>query len=68
MFQKIDKKFNKFLYLYVVQGNFAIGWEDVYTSENKQESIDVYHDYNRNDRYHCYRWVYRRELNPDYHL
>jgi hypothetical protein len=34
------KQKNKFVYLYIVQGNYGQGWEDIAASETWKESRD----------------------------
>ena len=56
---------NKYLYLYVVQGNYGCGWEDEAASESRKEArinLRAYWD-------NCsgaYRLIKRREPNPNY--
>lgn len=59
------KKQNKYLYLYVVQGNYGYGWEDLTQSESWREARDDLKAYRQNDP-HPHRIIERRELNPKY--
>lgn len=34
---------NKYEYLYVVQGNYGYGWDDLTRTEDKKEAIEDYH-------------------------
>lgn len=59
---------NKYVYLWVIQGNYGYGWEDL-SSYNKKEYSwgDIKHDvkeYRINDTYPK-RIIKRRELNRD---
>ena len=61
------KKTNKFLYVWVVQGNYgSYGWEDLCSSESRKEARANLRDYNLNEWNHAHRMIYRRELNPDW--
>jgi len=59
------KKENKYNYLYVLQGSYSYGFEDLTTSENKREIMNDLRDYRENEG-GAYRIVKRRELNPKY--
>lgn len=65
-------KQRKYNYLYVLQGNYGYGWEDL-TAEDKHSGKNEYgtpwqrikankKDYQENER-GCYRIIERRELN-----
>ena len=58
---------NKYLYLYVVQGNYGYGhgWEDEAASESYKEARSDLRDY-RNNGPGAYRMIERREPNPNY--
>lgn len=62
-------KVNKFLYLYVLQGNYAVGWEDLTAAERtpsgRKEVRDNLRDYRVNEGGR-YRIINRREPNPAY--
>jgi len=61
-------KANKYLYLFVVQGNYGYGdgWEDLTAAERGKEAIDDLVAYRTNAPEYGYRLIQRRELNPDY--
>jgi hypothetical protein len=52
--------------VYVVQGNYGQGWEDVGGSENLREALDDLKAYRENAPEYRYRWIVRREPNPRY--
>ena len=56
------KKQNKYKYLYVVQGNYGYGWDDLTSSEDYKEAKQDLKDYNLNENY-SHRIIQRRELN-----
>jgi len=56
------KKQNKFVYLFVVQGFYSQGWEDLTQSENRTEARDDLKAYRENER-GTFRMIQRRELN-----
>jgi len=58
------KKRNKYLYLFVVQGFYGYGWEDLTQSENRTEARDNLKDY-RNNEPGPHRLINRRELNTE---
>ena len=61
------KRINKYLYLFVVQGNYGYGWEDLTASESYKAAIADLRAYRKNDNYAVgHRLVKRRELNPEY--
>lgn len=43
-------KNNKYTYLYVLQGNYGYGWDDLTESEDYNEIKNDLHDYNTNER------------------
>ena len=59
-------KANKYSYLYVLQGHYSMGWEDLcaadQTREGWKEMKDNRKDYQENER-GTYRIIKRRELN-----
>jgi hypothetical protein len=57
---------NKYLYLYVVQGNYGYGhgWEDEAASESRKEARTDLRAYRENGP-GVYRMVKRREPNPN---
>lgn len=56
------KKRNKYVYLYVVQGSYGFGWEDLTQSESRKEARANLKDYRQNQP-GAYRLIFRRELN-----
>ena len=59
------KRINKFLYLYILQGFYGQGWEDLTASENRAEVRDNLKDYRDYER-GTYRIIYRVEPNPEH--
>lgn len=61
-------KKNKYVYLWVIQGNYGYGWEDLSSYDKKEYSYgDVKYDikeYRISDNYPK-RIIERRELNED---
>jgi len=55
-------KNNKYLYLYILQGFYALGWEDLTASESLPEAEQDKKDYVENER-GSYRIIKRRVLN-----
>tara|TARA_R110002051_G_scaffold62862_2_gene114610 strand:+ start:478 stop:663 length:186 start_codon:yes stop_codon:yes gene_type:complete len=55
------KRKNKYLYLYVLQGNYAHGFEDLCASESWREVRANRRDYRKNEG-GTYRIIERREL------
>lgn len=58
------KKQNKYRYLFVVQGFYGYGWEDLTQSENRTEARDNLKDYRENEP-GPHRLIKRRELNTE---
>lgn len=56
------KKQNKFTYLFVVQGFYSQGWEDLTQSENHTEARADLKAYRENEP-GAFRIIQRRELN-----
>ena len=52
---------NKYTYLYVVQGNYGQGWEDISASESFRESRSDLKAYRENMPEYAYRRIQRRE-------
>ena len=55
---------NKYIYLYIVQGNYSFGWEDLTASESYREckaDIKAYRD----NEGGAFRIIERRELNEN---
>lgn len=57
-------KQNKYCYLFVLQGSYGQGWEDLTASESRKEMRDDLKSYRENEG-GCYRIIQRRELNVD---
>lgn len=58
-------KKNKYVYLFVLQGNYGYhGWEDLISSENRQEVRNDLKAYRENEG-GIYRIIQRRELNKE---
>ena len=55
-------KNNKYSYLYILQGFYALGWEDLAASESLIEAKQDKKSYLLNERGH-YRVIKRRVLN-----
>lgn len=55
-------KTNKYIYLYVLQGRYGYGWEDLTASEKYSEVKADLKAYRENEK-GCYRIIQRRELN-----
>lgn len=63
------KRINKWLYLFVVQGDYGYGqgWEDLTASESYREALVDLRAYRQNDSFACgHRIIKRREINPKY--
>ncbi len=62
-------RINKFNYMYVLQGYYEYGWEDLtaadHTPSGHKEVRDNLKDYRQNEGKR-YRIVSRREPNPEY--
>jgi hypothetical protein len=56
---------NKYSYVYVVQGWYGCGWEDLCESESYKESRAWLHDYARNETLYHHRLIQRRILNSE---
>ena len=59
-------RINKFLYLYVLQGHYLFGWEDLTESENRAEVRANLKEYRENAA-GDYRIIKRTEPNPEHH-
>lgn len=57
------KKINKYIYVWVIQGNYGYGWEDLTQSESYKEARANLKDY-RNNEPTAHRLIRRREINP----
>ena len=60
------KKINKYNYLFVTQGNYGQGWEDIDQSESRRDLVVNYRLYRDEEPGYSHRIIRRRELNPDY--
>jgi len=58
-------KNNKYIYLYVLQGSYNFGWEDLTTSELLKEIKQNKKEYQDNEG-RIYRIISRRDLNPSF--
>jgi hypothetical protein len=56
-------KANKFVYLFVVQGNYGYGhgWEDLAASEVRKEAREDLKAYRENEPQYAHRMIQRRE-------
>jgi hypothetical protein len=52
----------KYDYLFVVQGHYGFGWEDVTASLDNKEARGFLKDYRINAPGYSYRMIQRREL------
>jgi hypothetical protein len=59
-------KANKFTYLFVIQGNYGYGWDDLTQSEDYREARADLRSYRENETRTPHRLIKRRELNEDY--
>lgn len=59
----MSKRTNKFTYLYVIQGNYGYGWDDVDQTENHREMHINFCLYRENEPQYSHRVIRRRELN-----
>jgi hypothetical protein len=55
------KRKNKYEYLFVVQGNYGYGWEDLISSEDYREARARLKDYRDNEKKYSHRLIQRRE-------
>lgn len=62
------KKVNKYLYLWIVQGNYGdlYGWEDLTAEDTYKEARMQLKAYRENEPEYRHRLIHRRELNPEY--
>jgi hypothetical protein len=60
------KKTPKYIYLFVVQGHYGCGWEDVCASEVRREARENLKEYRDNETQYPHRMIKRREANPEY--
>ena len=59
------KRINKYLYLWIVQGFYSYGWEDLCASEKYSEARSDLRAHRENEPYPM-RLIHRREPNPEY--
>ena len=57
------RKANKYTYLWVVQGYYSMGWEDVCASEVRSEARTHLREYRENCPEYAHRLIHRRERN-----
>ena len=62
---------NKYIYLFVLQGNYGYGWDDLCSYDTNEEGwYKEYRDdvkaYRENEPGVPHRSIYRREPNPNY--
>lgn len=58
-------KANKFLYLYILQGFYSYGWEDLTAEDSFKEAREQRKCYRENAPGTAYRIIRRREVNPE---
>ena len=61
------KRVNKYLYLWIVQGFYGYGWEDLTASEKYSEARANLRDYQTNEIDVPHRLIKRRERNPEFY-
>ncbi len=52
---------NKYDYLWILQGRYGQGWEDLTAEESRKEIVQRRKEYRENEG-GCYRIIQRREL------
>ena len=57
----IKKKQNKYEYLFVIQGHYGYGWDDLISTENYHEARARLKDYRENEKGYAHRMIRRRE-------
>lgn len=57
---KESKKVETAQHLYVVQGNYGDGWEDVYSSEDREEAKARLKEYEENETEYSHRFIIKR--------
>ncbi len=57
-------KVNKWLYEYVIQGNYGYGWDDLISEETKEAGRAQLCCYRDNERDASHRMIKRRVPNP----
>ena len=58
--KKIEAKERTTKDVYVVQGNYGQGWEDVFESEDRKDAKDRLKEYNENEKEYSHRLITRR--------
>lgn len=59
----MKKSKNKYLYLFIVQGNYGYGWDDLEECETYYEARTAWKDYAINEVNYPHRIIRRRVLN-----
>ena len=59
----MKKTKNKYLYLFIVQGNYGYGWDDLEDCETYREARIAWKDYAINESNYPHRIIKRRVLN-----
>jgi len=54
---------NKYQYLYVIQGNYGMGWEDLTYEDTRRDAKRMLRDYDVNETQYPHRMIQRRVLN-----
>ena len=57
------KKQNKYSYVFVIQGNYGYGWDDLTEEETYKEAREQLKCYNENEPNVFHRKIQRRVLN-----
>jgi len=60
------RKTNKYIYLYIIQGNYGDGWEDLTAEEEYREARARLREYYEDEPRTLLQIIKRRELNPKY--
>lgn len=58
--KKIEAKERTTKDVYVVQGNYGQGWEDVFESEDRKDAKDRLKEYNENEKEYAHKLITRR--------
>jgi hypothetical protein len=61
-----NKRPNKYLYLWIIQGNYGAGFEDLCAEETWKECRVNLRAYRLEEPQYAHRVIRRRELNPEY--
>lgn len=59
----MKKRKNKYNYIYVIQGNYGYGWDDLVECDTYTEARTTWKDYAINEVNYCHRIIKRRVLN-----